>query len=875
MIPISIRVAVRLLPSDAREAVMAELLEGYQHVRQQRGDAAARRWAWRQPWAAAGARLRYPNASANRSGASLQVDIWSDVVVAARGIRRRPGVAAAVVATIALSIAALAAIAGLIDAVLLRPLPYPDADRLVALQVFDARSPETSGWTVANPQDVMDWRARATTLAAVTAIENSDVTVQTGDGPVRASAASVNATVGAVIGVRAARGRLFDEADSSPGARVAILTDTFWRSRFGSDPTIVGRAIPIDGTRYTVVGILPPLIPLFPDPDTDVWLPLPTAVRQADPRLRGGAWQRVVARIKPQVTRETAQAEMRAIAAALGSEFPKTNATRRVSVVRFRDVIVGDTRTVLVVTGIAVALVMFVACANVGHLLLVTAQGRRQEFAVRTALGASPGRLVRLTLIESAILAAAGAAAGLLAAPWLLRLFVALYPGGLPAVGVPGISGRALAIAMAGAVLAALTSSLPPLLLACRLELRSAMHSGSRAGDSRGQRRIRTAIVLAQVAVCTALLVAGGLFVRSFWTMRSAQFGFATDHLLTFNVALERTRYPDPASEGRFYQELSRRLGAIPGVSVAGSSSLLPLAQGGFREPFTREGYEDAFPDLPRAELQNVTPGFLEALGVPLAAGRRINDTDRADSAPVADVNEAFQRRFFPGGALGRHIRLRRHDIEIVGIVGDASQHGPREPLLPDLYLPRTQSDLPRWFGWVLVRTRTDPSSVAAAVRQAVRNVDPSVSLADLMPMTERVDALVAPDRFRAATLGALGVTALLLAAIGLYGLIAHSVSLRARDVAIRMALGADAGRTAAAVILEMLALTGSGIAVGLVLAAAAARLIQASLLGVGAYDPITFAAVPVVLLVVALLAAASPARRASRIDPLVVLRDA
>lgn len=871
MTPLPLRLAIRLLPADARDEVLVELLDRFDRIAAEQGPGAARRWACREPWAAAVARVRW-GTEPGGGRTSMTIDLVSDLLVAARGIRRRAGVAAAVIGTVAISVGALAAISGVIDAVLLRPLPYPDSNRMVWLQIWDSRSPTRRLSPAVNPQDALDWRSRATSFEAMTAIETSDATVLTPGGAVRASVARLNVGAERVLGVAPAQGRFFTEADAVPGVHVTVLTDAFWRTKLGADPSSVGRSIVIDGDPFTVVGVLPRLSLSFPDPDTDLWVPLVVPARR-DVGFRSGTWERVAARLAPSASLASAQAEMSAIAAALAAEFPKTNGTRRVAVVPFRDLLVGDARSVLWLIAGALAMVQVVASANVGHLLLVTAQARRREFAIRSALGASGGRLLRLTLVESTILSMAGGVAGMILAPWILRVVIRLYPGGLPPIGVVRIGGVAVLVAAAATAFAAMTSALPPLLLTRRIDLRSAMHGGTRATASQGQRRVRTVLVLAQVAVSTSLLIGGGLLLRSFWELRGARLGFAADHLLTFNIALSRPRYPDLASEGRFYQDLSARLRAIPGVTAVGSSSLLPLVPGDFRDAFTREGYHDVFPDLPRALLQNVTPGLFEALGLRRLEGRTIENADGAASPPVAVVNETFERQYFPDGAVGRHIRFRGRQVEIVGVVSDKTQHGPREDVTPDLYLPRTQSENPRFFGWVLVRTTLDPSSVAGSVTRAVHDTDPTLSIADMTTMAERVDAMIAPDRFRAVLIGALSVVALVLAVIGLYGLIAYSVALRARDIAIRMALGADATRTAGAVVREMLLLAMAGMVVGLGIAAAGARLLHAFLLGVSDRDPVTFAAVPLVLTTVALLAAVSPALRAARVDPLTVLR--
>jgi putative ABC transport system permease protein len=874
MTPLPLRLAVRLLPADTREEILAECLDRYAALVAREGRAAANRWAWRQPWVALVARLQWGRPTEAPAQGQALSGLAADATVALRSIRSRPGVALAVVTIVAIGVSAIAVATSVIDAVLLRPLPYPDADRLVWLKTVTTSSTlsaNPAGW--ANPWDVADWAARATTLVALTAVQTDESTVLTADAPVRVNVAKVNATISEVLGIHAAAGRLFTTADYAPNAHVLVLSDAFWRRSFGSDPTIVGRSIVFAGARFVVVGILPALPLEFPDADTDVWLPLQPPAPGAGDGHRGGVWQHVVARIRRDRSIADAQVDLTRVAQSLAADYPRTDARRSLFVQPFRDGTVGDTRPVLTVLGGAVVIVLLIACANVGHLLLVTAQARRREFSVRTALGAPGWRLARLMLVESMILSGMGGLVGIATAPPLLRMFLSSYPDPLPSIGPIAVSAVAVAMAIAATCFAAAVSALPPLVVARATDLNGALRATDRGSDSPRQRHVRAALVLAQIAMSTALLAGGGLLLRTFWDMRGTALGFDARNLLTFNVALPESQYPTIDDEARFYDRLTERLRALPGVTAVGTASLLPLSDGEYKDGFVREGTADQFPNLPIGRLQNVTPGFFETLGLTLHAGRTVRPTDTSTSPLVAVVNQTMERLYFPKGAVGRRIKFRERWVEIVGVVSDKRHRDLREDVQADFYLPRSQSDEPRLFAWVLMRTSGNPNGMVPAAMAAVRAVGPEVSVASVDSMSDRLRGVLAPDRFRAILIGSLAGVALLLAAVGLYGLIAYSVALGIRDIAIRMALGATTGHTVGGVLGRVLLIAGAGIATGLALALAGTRLVAEFLSGVTEHDPLTLASVVVVLLVVALVAAAGPAVRASRVDPITALR--
>ncbi len=870
MTPRWLSLLVRLLPADAREEVLRELVEQRRRILDKKGRVAMWRWAWRQPLAVLAWRDAPP-------GGGAFAGLAHDVVSAHRTARRRPAWALTVIATIAIAVGATAAVTGILDAVVFRPLPFPAADRLVwlASHQTDTGDPpfdrQRAAGSYANPMDVVDWQRRERHFTAITPFETFDGTILAGDRPLRVAMASVGSNVEQLLGIRAQYGRLFQAADAEPGTRSIVMTHRLWRSAFGADPQLVGRRVDVGGDLYEVNGILPDLPLNFPTDESDVWFVLrPPA---ADFKNRGGVWQRVVARVDPGVSLDVAGDDMTRIASELAGEFPDSNKGRRVWVVPYREGRVGATSQVLWLLGVAVALVLVIACANIGHLLLVNAQGRQREMALRAALGARPGRLARLLLVESALLATIGGALGVLISPWFLRSFLQLYPETLPSVGVVSLSWLALAVAAVTTMVTGCVAVIPSLLSNSRQQLQHALRAGERGLNPAGHRRLRSALVVTQVAVSTALLIGGGLLVRTFLNMRGVDVGFAPEDVLTFNVAVGDARYPKLADEVRFQDALLERIRVMPGVRAAGASTLLPFAPGEFGDGFYRVGFNDVYPKIPIARLQVVTPGYFEAVGLRLRQGRAFSAADVAGAQPVVIVNEALERRDFPAGALGRQIRFRGVIADVIGVVATKQHRSLREVPRAEMFYPRAQVAHPRYLAWFAVRADGQPEALTGAIRDALKAIDPAVALDSVSPLTTRIDRALAPDRFRASLIGSLAIVALLLAGLGLYGLVADAVSRDAREIAVRMALGATGSDAVTRTVSHVLLLTGAGAAAGGALAYAGHTLVTGFLSGVTAFDPLTVGIVVGLLVLVAAVASAGPAARASRVDPATALR--
>jgi putative ABC transport system permease protein len=591
-----------------------------------------------------------------------------DVLQAARVYRRRPLVAACVVVVIAIGVAATTAVFSIVDGVLLRPLPWHEPDRVVWLQV--TRGTETPG--MANPFDVADWKDRSRTLSDVAAFGTYDATLQA-DGSARIGVAEVSSGFGDVLGVRALHGRLLAEDDYAGGVRNVVVSYDLWRDHLGADPAAIGRSILLDQRPWTVVGVLPDLPVRFPLERAGVWtaggLPAPG---EDSPLSRAGVWLWAIARLAPGAELDAAAAEMHGIAASLRQQFPESNRERDVNTLPVHDLIVGPIRPVLLLLAGAVALVLLVAAANVGNLLLAVAHGRRHELAIRASLGAARPRLARQIFTESLVLALIGAALGLALAPIALRALLANYPGGLPRAAEVGLHVPGLVVAVGAMLVAAVGAALPALHQLRRQELWLSMRSGERSGHTRGEQRMRSALVAGQVAVSIVLLFAGAVLWRSFDHLNRTEIGFTSDNLLTFNLALSSTRYRSPAEEAVLHADMVERVRSLPGVRAAGTSTLLPFAQGEFVDGFARVGHpEDVLPNLPTVRLQNITPGFNEALGLQLVAGRALGPSDVEGGAPVVIINREAERTYFPEGAIGRQIEFRGARREIVGVVSD------------------------------------------------------------------------------------------------------------------------------------------------------------------------------------------------------------
>lgn len=800
-----------------------------------------------------------------------------DVRQALRLTTRRPGFSAVVVLTLAIGIGATTAVFSVVNAVLLRSLPYPEPERLVLLRGVPVPGGDRSKVSTSSSYpDFRDIRATATAFSSLSALRTRLATLTAPDVPAeQLPITEVTADFFRTMGVAPARGRGFVADDARPGATpVAVLSDALWRGRFGGDPGIIGRTVAIDDVSYTVVGVAPPGFD-FPR-DTPLWRAFQP---DSSAEHRGMHMLTVVGRLAPGVSPRAAEAQVRTIAAALRARYPVDDYARSARLEPLRDVIVGPVRTALLVLFGAVSLVLLICCANVANLFLARTAARQREIALRSALGASGGALLRQFVVESLVLAVAGGALGLLVAHGAVRALVAAAPRQIPRAAEIGVDGSTLAFAIGVSLLVGLVFGVAPVAWLARAPSRPALDDGARGtvGGGRG-RRARPLLVVVEVALATVLVVGAGLLAASFRQLERVDPGFDPHHLLAVTLNLPARSYDSHAKVVDYYRQAAERVEAIPGVERAAIGYDHPL-EPGWTSSFTIAGR--AAPPAgqePEARVRPVSPGYFRTVGVPLLAGRDISPQDVVGSPGVVVVNEAFARLHFPGqNPIGAHL-LRQpwwpgmpSDFEIVGVVADERFLGPTTPPDPATYFALAQFE----FGqaYLMVRTAGDPSASIPAIRRALRAIDPRIPLDQIRPMDDVLSSLVAAPRFNGALLGLFAVIALLLAALGIYGVLSHAVTLRSGEMGVRMALGATRARIVLLVVRQGMTLAATGLAIGLAGALIASRALRGLLFQVSPTDPPIFATVAVVLAISALVAAWLPAHRASRVDPAVALR--
>ncbi len=809
-----------------------------------------------------------------------------DVRYALRGMRRNAAFVAVAILTLALGIGANTTVFSVVDAVLLRPLPYADPDRLAAVWNRWDGSPTAA---LSDPE-YLDYaeQSRSMTIAA-NAATNVNVGGKGGD-PERVVAALMTANGYDVLGVPPQLGRAFRVEEEAEGAApVAILADRFWRRRFDANPAIVGTLIPINGVPTEIVGVSRPgvVVPFEIGTATSVDVVLPLTLDRAAPRnRRGGHYLHAFARLNAGASLGTASAEMDGIIARLSRTYPDEHDQGNFGIVvqSLREDRLGDSRPVLYILLGAVSLVLLIACANVANLMLARGETRRREMAVRTALGANRLRIVRQLLTESCVLSLAGAAAGLGVAWFAQRIIVSMGASALPRLADARMSPMVLAFTAVLAMGTGVLFGLVPAIHVSRSRSGADLKTGDRGASSRS--RLRQALVVGQTSVAIVLLVAAGLLVKSYIRLTHVPSGLDSDRVLTTRVSLPEARYPDRAAIAAFFGQLLGRVRGLPGVRTAGAASGLPLAVNSGDWGFDIEGRSRVNGRRPgAADWFVVTPGYFEALGVPLRRGRLPADSDTSAAPAVVFVNEATVRRLFPGGdAIGKRIRMSQTTgadqpwRTIVGIVGDVRHRGLDTPPRTEIYIPYEQflhfsAGVQARAMSLVVKTEQDPSRSVAGVRAALRAIDPDVPAAQARDMPAVVAASVADRRLSVVLIGTFGVLALLLAAIGLYGVTAFAVTQRTREMGVRIAMGATPGSVRSLVVGHAMRLVGSGVAIGIGLSLMITGSLARLLFDVGPRDLSIYAIAPTVLLLTAAAASYLPARRATRVDPVIALR--
>lgn len=796
-------------------------------------------------------------------------NLWHDIRYAVRQLRQQPGFTAVAIATLTLGIGASTAIFSVVNAVLLRPLPYPEPERLM---VVDRTSFKRGGVAVPfSPPDYVDFHEQTRTLLHF-GVGYSRSAILTGGEPERLDAASATAGFLAALGVRPKFGRLFSPEDERNGAPPIVLVGhALWQRRFNSDPGLIGRVLTVDDQPRTVVGILPAGIkyPL----EGDIWLPV--QFEPGEMQERSSRYLHGLARLAPGVTPAQAQSELDTIAQRLAQLYPESDKNFGATAVPLLENVVGDIRPTLFYLLGAVGFVWLIACANIANLMLSRAASREREMAVRAALGAARARLAAQLLTESTLVALVGGAAGFALGRWCLAALVILRPANLPRLDEVSFDARVFAFAAAISALAGLLFGLAPALRASRPDWGLSLKAGAQT-TAVAYTRMRAALVVAQISLSLVLLAGAGLMLRTMWTLLSTPPGFDPKNVLVADIFLSPLKYADDSKRAAFLDAVLERLRALPGVESAGSTTNLPLAGGSMVFAFVMDGQPQGHGQTASANFRAVSPRYHSLMRIPLRRGRYLDDRDRPGSSDVAVINEAMARQFWPGeDPIGRRIRIARQGEpawrEIVGIVGNIRHGGLHQEPSPEMYVPYTQQ---AWrFLRLAVRTTGDPAALAPALRKSVWAVDRDQPVSRVRTMDDVVAASMGETRFYSLLLGIFAMLALGLASVGIYGVMSYAVAARTREIGIRLALGAQRQSIFRLVLARGARLTALGIVLGLTGALAATRGIEKLLYGVQPTDALTFASVATVLAVVALLACWLPARRATRVDPAITLR--
>ena len=814
--------------------------------------------------------------------------LWQDMRYGARALWKSPAFTAVAVLAVALGVGANTAIFSVVNTVLLRALPYENAERLAAL--YTGRGPSAPGGPLSYP-DLLDYRAQAQSLEYVAGYQGVGTVMSLGQGdePERVRGTEVMADLFPALGARAARGRVFTrEEDVEGGPKVIVLSDGLWRRRFGSDPSVVGREVRmgLSGRVVTVVGVMPPGFKFPPDEAEAIDYYTPFVAENAKSNRdsmnnRGSVFIPTVAKVRDGVPFERAAAEVETIASRIAAQYPDTSANRGARVVRLHEDLVGQVRPALLVLLGAVGLVLLIACANVANLLLARAASRGREIAVRTALGATRARVARQLLTESLLLSLAGGAAGLLLSVWGVEAIIKLSPSTVPRLAETSIDARVFLFALGVSVLTGLVFGLAPALQASKTDLAGSLKEGGRGGSAGARRnRLRSALVVAEVALSLVLLVSAGLLIKSFRQLVTTDPGYSPERVLAVLVALNTQKFTDGDSRAAYFREAVERIRGLPGVESAGLTSLLPLGRADVFNSFQIAGRPPFAPGETRsARNYTVSPDYFRVLGLPVRRGRAFAEADGKNAPGVIVINEAFARAYFPDQEpLGRHVIIDGPDDkplpprEVVGVVGDIHFQRFDDEVRPEYYIPFEQS--PSAVTQVVVRSRgADAAALTPSVRAALKGVDPNLLIWRTETMDELAGQSVAPQRFNVALLGFFAALAMLLAAVGIYGVMSYTVTQRRHEIGIRMALGAQRRDVLRMVVRQGMLLTLLGLGLGLAGALALTRLMAGLLYGVSATDPPVFAAVSLLLAAVALLACYVPARRATKVDPMVALR--
>ena len=788
-----------------------------------------------------------------------------DIRFGIRGLLKHPSFTVIAVITLALGIGANTAIFSVLYAVLLRPLPYPDSERVVRIEETEGR-----GGMGVSPPNFVDFQQQNQSFENIAAYSGDSFILTGGNQPLRIQSATVSSNLFSLLKVNPLIGRTFAATDENESQnRVAILAFGLWQRRFGGDEKLVGTQIDLDGNSYTVIGVMPPEFefPIQTDP-VEVWVPLSLPADMST--LRGAHYLDVVGRIKPDVSLVAAHADIEVIASRLAQQFPDL-VPGRTTVVPLKKDLVGEVQPYLLMLAVAVALVLLIATANVASLMLARAAERRKEIALRSALGATRRRLLRQLLTESLTLSLLGGSGALLLVTWGTKFLVSLGPADVPRLQSARFNIPVFLFALVASLISGILFGLAPWRSASP-DLQSTLKEGDVRTATGPRQTLRKTLVISEVTLALVLLCGAGLLMRTLWKLNAVRPGFDPEQVLVAEVVLPKTKYPDQTQQAAFFQQLQERIKALPNVESVGGTTNLPMSGTNMVFLASVDGMPNS--SLP-ASFRSISEDYFRAMRIPLLRGRTFDDADTASSPAVVVINESMARQIAPAGdAIGKRIKhgfKKKQVAEVVGIVGDVKFAGLDKETKPEMYAPFTQGPWP--FLRLVVRAKSDPLNLAASIRAEAQSIDKDQPVDKISTMRSMVNSSIAPRRFYMQLLGSFAVMAFILASIGIYGLVSYSVAQRTREIGIRMALGAGRNDVLRLVLTEGFKLTIIGLVLGLVGAFAATKVLRSLLFEVKPADPFTFIAVSVSLLVIALLACYIPARRATKVDPLVALR--
>jgi len=801
-----------------------------------------------------------------------------DLRYGARTLLKKPGFTLVAVVTLALGIGANTAIFSVVNAVFFRPLPYPHAERM--LYVLEGSLSDPKLERSYSPHNFTDLHSRNQSLDSYFALNHVSFTLTGDQQPEAVNGLLASADFGRVIGIRPALGRSFTADEDAPGKdRVALIGDGLWRRRFGADPQVIGRSVQLNGEPYTIIGVMPPDFN-FPSPSIEVWAPLALDSSKYE---RGHGFLQGVARLKTNVTVEQARADLQNIAEQIKKENPWFDRNFTIKAPTLREYFFGALERPLMTLLGAVALVLLIACVNVANLTLGRATARWKEMALRSALGASRWSLVRLLLVESALLAVIGGALGLLLASYGVDALAAINPAAIPTREKVTIDGSVIAFTFLISLLAVALFGLAPAWQTTKTDLSRALRENSRsATGARRLKLMRGALVVAEISLSLVLLVSAGLLIESLWKLLNVNPGFRTENVVTCRIDLPSAKYPEDRRQAEFFRRALEQTRAIPGVESAGLVTSLPFSGSRGTTSFSIDDRPTPLVNRPSADRHQVAPGYFAAMGIALRAGRDFTDADDMDHPGVAVINEAAAKRFWPNEnplgkrvtiGMGREVKLYGKEVsrEIVGVVGNVKHEQLKDDFQPELYVPAWHLPTPNMF--FIVRGKAPAESLINGIRRAVQSIDPEQPIRRAQLLETAIARTVAPQRLLAALLSLFAGLALTLAIVGIYGVMSYSVAQRTQEIGVRMALGAQSRDVLKLILRQGMTLALIGVGVGLPVSVALTRLMKGLLYGVSPNDPLTLVGTAALLTTVTLLAALVPARRATKVDPMVALR--